>query len=153
LLGASLTNPNYGVRALAASLAKIFANINPEDEIYFLYGNNEPVPPHKMILASRERTVYTVNYRMSPGSGLKPQILWILFLALLSRILPASLAKRIIAGNPFLRTMATSTLVGDIRGGDSFSDIYGIKRLIVCSLPTFVAFALYTRFFYFTHII
>src|SRR5690606_7524721 len=52
----------------------------------------------------------------------------------------------IIQNNVVLRTIAEAKFVGDIRGGDSFSDIYGVKNFIVGSLPALLALSLNKRF-------
>jgi len=64
-------------------------------------------------------------------------------MALLQRILPIkALQLKIVKANPFLNAMKQADFVGDIRGGDSFSDIYGLKRLIIGSMPDMIALLL-----------
>ena len=40
------------------------------------------------------------------------------------------LRTRIAQATPWIRTVEEAVLVGDVRGGDSFSDIYGMKRFL-----------------------
>jgi polysaccharide pyruvyl transferase WcaK-like protein len=50
--------------------------------------------------------------------------------------------KKIIDSNLFLKTMNNADFIGDIRGGDSFSDIYGLTILAIGSMPAVVALLL-----------
>jgi polysaccharide pyruvyl transferase WcaK-like protein len=55
------------------------------------------------------------------------------------RIIPfRPIKEKIIESNWRLKTLATSDLIGDIRGGDSFSDIYGLKNLVMGSIPDII---------------
>jgi polysaccharide pyruvyl transferase WcaK-like protein len=57
-------------------------------------------------------------------------------MALLFRSFPFSwLREKIKRTTPWIRVVAEADIVGDIRGGDSFSDIYGLKRYLISSLP------------------
>jgi polysaccharide pyruvyl transferase WcaK-like protein len=68
-----------------------------------------------------------MSWRSRPAE----HILVILSLALLYRLGWRSPARR----NTWLRTLLDAELVGEIRGGDSFSDIYGFRKFLIGSLP------------------
>lgn len=72
-----------------------------------------------------------VNARMSPRSRPREHIAWIVCMALLFRVIPVGLVRRAIARSvPWIGALAEASLVGDVRGGDSFSDIYGMRRFV-----------------------
>jgi polysaccharide pyruvyl transferase WcaK-like protein len=76
--------------------------------------------------------------RMSHRSELRDQLFWILGMSVIYRIFPAPKIRAFIASkSPWIASVAAADLVGDVRGGDSFSDIYGLKRFILAFLPVF----------------
>lgn len=138
LMGASLDTGNRGVSALCASCAKIIMEIRPDSKIKLLIGNRSSIPQHLQLI-DKEVLLEVINFRLSPKSKLKKNILWIFFLACCVKFIPIPiLQKNIIQGNEFLREIAYADFIGDIRGGDSFSDIYGLNNLIISSLPVIV---------------
>jgi len=134
ILGASLDVGNRGVLALGVSLAGLVARTAPTASIAFHYGHH---------LGGRKRLsgtesgepieVDVLNCRLSPKSRLAEHTFVILALALLHRVGLRGPAKR----NPWLRSLLDADFIGDITGGDSFSDIYGFRRFLVGSLPLF----------------
>jgi polysaccharide pyruvyl transferase WcaK-like protein len=62
-------------------------------------------------------------------------------MALFQKWLPF-LRSAILGRNPALKQIAEADLVGDIRGGDSFSDIYGVRGFVLGSLPAIIALLL-----------
>jgi len=67
---------------------------------------------------------------------LKNHLFWISFLSLIYRLFPLKGIQRTIRKHsPWINALAASDLAGDVRGGDSFSDIYGLKRFILAFLP------------------
>jgi polysaccharide pyruvyl transferase WcaK-like protein len=75
--------------------------------------------------------VPVVNCRLSPKSRPCDHLVSIVFAALLYRLLPIPfLRKTISRATPWIAALDRADLVGDIRGGDSFSDIYGMGRFI-----------------------
>ena len=137
LLGASLDVGNRGVKALGVSLAFLVARVRPDRAVVFLYGN---ATGGTRCLSDPEGAVdVTVrNCRMSPRSAPSEHIGVILGLAALYRLGLRRPAER----NPWLRSLLDAELVGDIRGGDSFSDIYGLRRFLLGCLPLLTAVVL-----------
>lgn len=129
ILGASLDVGNRGVLALGVSLARLLSQLRPEVPIAFHYGHStgglRQLPGEPTI------EIQVLNCRRSPRSALSEHIFVILALALLYRLGLRQPARR----NPWLRSLLNAQLVGDIRGGDSFSDIYGFRRFLEGSLP------------------
>ncbi len=137
VFGASLDVGNRGVLALGVSLARLLSRTSPEIELFFHYGSASGGT--KRLPGGQDGvTVMVHNCRMSPRSRPAEHIFVILALALLHRFGIRGPAKR----NAWLRTLLDAEFVGEIRGGDSFSDIYGFRRFVVGSLPLLSAMLL-----------
>jgi polysaccharide pyruvyl transferase WcaK-like protein len=138
LLGASLGTGNRGVSALGASVVKLVAESAPGRETFLLIGyKNEN--PFYLTIDDELTPVPVVSYRMSPRAPLSRQLFWILFLSCLYRFVPLSWVRRLALRNAWVRAVTEAQQVGEIRGGDSFSDIYGLKRFVLGSLPVLSA--------------
>ena len=143
LFGASLDVGNMGCRALSVSLIKLLLDSDPNARIVLMYGNRTAGEREVRLKTGKTVRIPLVNFRLSPKAHLHEHLIWILFLALVYRFLPVSaLRGRILASNPWLRHLAQADLVGDIRGGDSFADIYGIRRFLLGNAPAFAAILL-----------
>ena len=67
-------------------------------------------------------------------------LFWILLLACLQRLVPLQLIKKIIIqSNPWIKALEQANFVGNIHGGDSFSDIYGLRRFFLGIMPDIIA--------------
>jgi colanic acid/amylovoran biosynthesis protein len=138
-MGASLGTGNRGVSALGASLVKLLSEANPCGEIGMMIGSRRS-EAFKIAVNGIERSVPIVAYRLSLKAPLRQHLAWIALLACFYRFLPIGrLRRRIIKSSPWIKALAEADLVGDIRGGDSFSDIYGAYGFIVASLPVMTA--------------
>jgi polysaccharide pyruvyl transferase WcaK-like protein len=141
-MGASFTTGNMGVSALAASTIKLILAQKPQAEI-ILVNSEYSSKPQIVNIDNSKLQIKVVNYRLSPQSQLSKNILYILLLSCIQKMIPISLfKKRIINSNLCLKTIYEANIIGQIRGGDSFSDIYGIKRLLYGLAPSFVAILL-----------
>lgn len=142
LMGASLDTGNKGVSALCASLIKIMLEVRPDAKIKLFIGNRSS-QPQQLKLSDKNVSLEVVNFRMSPKAQLERNLLWIFFLACLQKIMPISvLREKIIHGNSCLHELEQADLIGDIRGGDSFSDIYGLRGFVMASLPVIIVILL-----------
>jgi polysaccharide pyruvyl transferase WcaK-like protein len=142
LFGVSLDTGNLGVSALTASLIKIILEIRPDAEISLLIGNRSSSPQELEVLGQM-RQINVVNYRLSPRARIQEHLVWILTIALLQKVLPfRKIKQKLINSNRWLRTLAQADFIGDIFAGDSFSDIYGLWRLIIGSIPSMIALLL-----------
>jgi colanic acid/amylovoran biosynthesis protein len=137
LMGASLGTGNRGVSALGASLIKLILNARPDARISMLIGNRSDAP-FSLSVDGAQRSIPVANFRMSPRAGLKKHVLvWALFAALY-RLLPLASVRRWLRNwHPLIGATANAQLVGDIRGGDSFSDIYGLRNFVLGAVPVF----------------
>lgn len=142
LMGASLRTNNRGVSALNAALAKLVWEVHPSATIRMLIGYSRP-EKWPLTVAGSQRSIEVINYRLSPRARAKEQIAFIMALALLVRLIPvAGLRAAIVNSNPLLRSMSEADFIGEIRGGDSFSDIYGKRRFLAGALPVLVCILL-----------
>lgn len=130
MLGASLDVSNRGVAALGVSLAGLIAGARPGADVAFHY-SNATGGTRRIDGRDGPIDVEVLNCRMSPSSAPSQHILVILVLALLHRIGLRGFAGR----NPWVRSLLAADVIGDVRGGDSFSDIYGWRRFVEGSLP------------------
>ncbi len=135
LMGASLYTGNRGVSALGASLATLIWRSRPDAAISLLIGNQD-ARSVEVCVDGGFRSVETVNYRLSPRATVRQQLWWIVLMSFLYRLVSSEGARRWIAGTcPWIQSVVGTDFVGDIRGGDSFSDIYGTKGFMLGSLP------------------
>lgn len=142
LLGAALDTGNMGVSALSASLIKLIIDTKPNADITLIIGNRSS-KPQSVLVNGKKTEIKVSNYRMSPKAPLNKQLFWILLIAFLQRIIPVQIIrKKIINSNPLLNTLIQADLIGNIRGGDSFSDIYGLSKFLMGSVPNFIIFLL-----------
>ncbi len=135
VMGTPVSSGNRGVMALGTSLVYLCLAARPETQVVFMVGNKDNLPVNIKIKGVA-RLIPVINYRMSPRSHLKTHLLWITLMALLYRLLPFPAVQMTIARLiPWIKTIREAEVVGDVRGGDSFSDIYGMKRFLLGFLP------------------
>lgn len=134
ILGASLDTGNLGVNALLAGTVKCIRRAFPSAGVYLLDGVRKPTP-QIVVMANGDRVeIGRIGVRCNKTVWKKNHVLRLLWSALISRILPKTLRKKWLSRNPYLRQIITARAIMDITGGDSFSDIYGMRRLILGSL-------------------
>lgn len=130
-MGTSVSSQNRGVLALGASLINLCSDAESGRKTVLLVGhhNNNPV---RFRVGGRICLVPIVNTRLSPRSRPRDHLAWIVLMSLLYRYIPLRAVRCMIARiSPWIRAIEESALVGDVRGGDSFSDIYGMQRFIL----------------------
>jgi polysaccharide pyruvyl transferase WcaK-like protein len=138
-MGAHFTTGNMGVSALAASLVKLILIARPDASITFFIAERSP-RPQEIELSGKKILIQVANTRLSPRAGFGEHILVLLLLALLYKIIPVGVFRNmIVKHNSRLRVIARADFIGDVRGGDSFSDIYGQKNFILGSMPSIIA--------------
>jgi polysaccharide pyruvyl transferase WcaK-like protein len=135
IMGTPVASGNRGVMALGASIADLFLTAAPGAEVGFLQVHK---PSGDVRIQTRQgvRMVPVTTCRMSHRSELRDHLVWILCMAFIYRFVPSKIIRRAIEGStPWIESVAAADLVGDVRGGDSFSDIYGLKRFCLAFLP------------------
>jgi polysaccharide pyruvyl transferase WcaK-like protein len=131
LLGASFDTGNLGVNALAESTIKILLHQWPEAEITLL-GNGYDPQQFSLPMGDREVRIRSVPIRFSRRLTLPYHFFWFTVYGVLAKLLPWSGARsRLFACNADCRALYQAHLVVDITGGDSFSDIYGLRRFVL----------------------
>lgn len=143
LIGAKLDSGNMGVSALTASLVKIILTVFQNADISLLIGNRSSKDQEIQTLSGKKIPIKVVNFRLSPKAKIREHLFWIFLLACVQKIIPFnSLKKKIIYSHPFLKIAYQADFIGDIRGGDSFSDIYGLNTLVIGSIPAIIVLLL-----------
>lgn len=135
LLGAGFTTGNHGVGALASGALTALLHADADAKLVFLdYGREAVVGSDRV--GEREVQVETINLRFSMKPWQPNHIVRLLLTTALLRLLPSHDARRKMAArNPWLRRILDAQLHLSIAGGDSFSDIYGMQRLLYVVLP------------------
>jgi len=142
LLGAPLDTGNMGVTALGNSLVSLILRQIPDAEISFFVGNRSD-RPYSVEVDGRPVSVRVINHRMSPKSRFGEHLLVLLLMAGIFRITPTRAARDwILERNSRLKALSEADFIGDIHGGDSFSDIYGVRWMVHGILPDLIVFLL-----------
>jgi polysaccharide pyruvyl transferase WcaK-like protein len=133
-MGTPVDCGNRGVLALGASLVNLCSQASGGGEVVLLLGNRDSLPASFRV-GGRLRSIPVVNARLSLRSPLRDHLSWILLMALLYRLLPVPGVRAAIArSTPWIRTVAEADYVGDVHGGDGFSDIYGTSGFLLSFL-------------------
>jgi len=135
LLGATFETENLGVRALAVGAVRCILARYPEATISLLdYSRESAVYPVQ--LEDRVVSIPLVNLRFSIRFYLSNNIALLIAWMLLLRLIPwPPLRTRLISENSTLRRLSCADLAFSVAGGDSFSDIYGLRRFFYVTLP------------------
>lgn len=135
LMGTPISSGNRGVQALGEALARLCMKSAPNAEIC-LFESHRKSGSVVMRPNGNEISIPIIHWRMSPKCHPRDHIFVITLFSFIYRFIPLKLVRKWIARSiPWIKALETTDLIGDVRGGDSFSDIYGIQRLIVATLP------------------
>jgi polysaccharide pyruvyl transferase WcaK-like protein len=135
LLGASFGTNNLGVAALACGAVASVCHSYPKARIFLIDYARDP-DTYYVLHPGGVATVELINIRFSKRFFLRNNISYLLFLALCIRLLPSrKWRSRLHRHNHVLKAIQEADIIGSIAGGDSFSDIYGLGRLIYVALP------------------
>jgi colanic acid/amylovoran biosynthesis protein len=131
LLGASFDTGNLGVSALAESSIKIILNRWPDAEIVLL-GSGSTDGEHCLMLSGREIRVKILRMRFCKNVFLRSHFCVLLLNAMFLKLLPFRGFRNLLSAiNPYVKALIETDKVFDITGGDSFSDIYGLRRFLI----------------------
>ena len=131
IMGTPVDCGNRGVLALGASLVNLCLQASGGGEVVLLLGNRDNRPASFRV-GGELRSIPVVNARLSLRSHPRDHLFWILLMAMLYRLLPvAGVRAAIVRSTPWIRTVAEVDFVGDVHGGDGFSDIYGTKGFLL----------------------
>jgi polysaccharide pyruvyl transferase WcaK-like protein len=130
ILGTPVSSGNRGVMALGASLVSLCFRAGATEVVMFV-GHHQPCDVTFRV-GDELRNVRVVNYRLSPRARLQEHLAWILCASLLYRAVPWPPLRRWLSRHtPWIAALEGVDFAGDIRGGDSFSDIYGWRRFLL----------------------
>ena len=137
ILGASFETHNLGVSALASSAIAGILRTEPNARVVIGdYSRCET--QHRVRLLEGHCEVPLLAFRFSWRFWLPNNIFRLLVVASICRLLPSTLRESWIQRNRWLHTLRSSQFVFAVNGGDSFSDIYGLRRLLYVLLPQFL---------------
>jgi len=129
LLGASFDTGNLGVSALAESSIKCILGRWPDARVTLL-GSSREEGEHHLSLAGKDVILRKVPVRFSRNVFLSHHFCVLAFYSLLTRLLPFDSTRRFVTRrNSAMKLLLETSVFIDISGGDSFSDIYGVRRL------------------------
>src|SRR5579859_7689179 len=130
LLGVTFDSPNLGVGALLYGAVGGILSCYPNAVISVLdYGRQSF--RRTLALHGQTTSIEFVNMRFSKKFYLRNNVALLILMAVLNRYLfPKWLQNKVIQGNPILRHVQETDIFASIAGGDSFSDIYGLGRLL-----------------------
>lgn len=135
LLGASFETKNLGVAALTCGAVASVFHSYPGARLFLVDYSVEPAT-YNVMHPGGVATVELINIRFSKRFYLRNNIAYLLFLAFCLRLLPSRKWRtRLQRHNHVLKAIIEADIMGSIAGGDSFSDIYGLRRLIYVALP------------------
>jgi colanic acid/amylovoran biosynthesis protein len=135
IMGTPVASGNRGVMALGASIVDLCLGAAPDADVRYLQVHK---PSGDVQIRTRHgiRVIPVATCRMSLRTALRDHLGWILIMAFVYRLVPLEKLRAAIRKHtPWIATVAAADLVGDVRGGDSFSDIYGLKRFCLAFLP------------------
>jgi len=132
VMGMAVEAGNRGVKALGSSLVGLCEKDQGGATIRFLSSHRRRETIQLGPRNGGSKGVEVVNCRLSPKAKPTEHLLWIVLSCMVYRLVPLrglrSGLSRLI---PWIRALEEADIVGDIRGGDSFSDIYGLGRFLV----------------------
>jgi len=145
LLGATLSNRNLGVCTLAAGALQCIFTCFPRASVSILDYAVDP-SADSASYDDRQVSIPVINMRFSKALYRPNNIAFLLVYAWILRLLPlGGLRDRLLSFNRCLRQVNTAQIAAAISGGDSFSDIYGMKRFFYCALPQILILLLNKR--------
>lgn len=135
LMGVSFETGNMGVSALTHATIKCVLAQWPDAEIAILDYAYQP-KEYNLRIGDKKTTVRLVNMRFSKKLYLKNNVAVLFLLSCILKLIPIPFVRRrIIENNACLRTLVNADIVADISGGDSFTDMYGLRRVFYICLP------------------
>ena len=130
LLGASFSTGNLGVGALAESSIKCVLHRWPGATVVII-GAGRSLGEHHLVIDTNEIIIKSYPIRFCPNIFVRNHYVKIVLATQLLRIFPLSCFRRFFnSAKHTIGALCKADLVADITGGDSFSDIYGMKRFV-----------------------
>jgi polysaccharide pyruvyl transferase WcaK-like protein len=135
LLGATFGTNNMGVNALTVGAVKAILYRWPEARVFILDYARAP-HTYSVPVGGGRVEVPVVNMRFSKKVWLRNHVLVLIGLAVLCRLIPLrAFRNRVLRGNSWLKAINEAGFAASVAGGDSFSDLYGLKAFFYVTLP------------------
>ena len=135
ILGATFETGNMGLGALAAGTVQCIRYEYPNADVFLMDYLHEETA-RRVRIDGEYLTVPLLNMRFSKKILLPNNIALLIFLTLISKLIPGrKLKRKFISRNRYLREIAEAHFFVSLAGGDSFADIYGFSRLVYVALP------------------
>jgi polysaccharide pyruvyl transferase WcaK-like protein len=135
LLGASLDTGNLGVNALLASSIKGILQQEPEARFMLFEGRPDGYTDQLSLCDGKTIRLGCLGIRRNKTIWRNNHVLRLFFMVLVgSLIVIPSWRRKWLQKNPCIHKIMSAHCVMDITGGDSFSDIYGLPRMLINSL-------------------
>ena len=134
IMGTPVSSGNRGVLALGASLVQLCQESSLGATVY-LVGSHRGTEPVEMWIQESFIKIPIVRWRLSLRAPWREHLILITLASLLYRFSTKLARKRLESSIPWIGQITRMSWVGDVRGGDSFSDIYGLKRFLLATLP------------------
>ncbi len=139
LLGASFDTGNLGVNALAESSIKCILHCWPDAQIILL-DSGWKIEEEKITIGDKELQIKKLPIRFCKNMFIENHFVVLCFYAFLLKVFRGEKFKRFCAQrNSSLNCITQMDMVADITGGDSFSDIYGMRRFTLGFLRKWLA--------------
>lgn len=130
LLGPSFDTGNLGVNALVEASIKAIVNRWPDAEVTLL-GSGWVDSEYRLSLFGREIQVKSMPIRFCRNVFLPNHFVVLFFHGMILKIFRGHRMREALSRrNAYLRTILEANVVFDNTGGDSFSDIYGMRRFV-----------------------
>ena len=140
VLGASLETSNRGVSALCAATCSLLDEHCPVDEIVLLVAARDAPGTRRVLRKGGAIDVKVVCFSRGVGSGLGKSSVWALMCSLVIRLIPLRWIRTYVGRRlPIIASIDNALAVVDLFGGDSFSDIYGLRRFFFRAVPRWIA--------------
>lgn len=135
-IGPSFNTNNLGVNALALGTLQSFVEQDEDIDIVLIDYNKQHEIFYDVTLLDKPYRFRQLNMRFSKQIFGKYHIIRLLFTVLFMKMIPVkSVKQKIFSMNTILKQLHQSRVICSIAGGDSFSDIYGLKRFAYIVLP------------------
>lgn len=139
VLGATFDTGNMGISMLAAGTIRCVLHRFPLAQISFLDYARKGYQ-FRFLFEKRQIPIHFVNIRFSKKVYLVNNIALLVLLTCMYRLFPFKrFGQRLFSTNTCVKQILESELVFSMAYGDSFSDIYGMGRLLYIALPQMLA--------------
>ena len=129
LLGGSLETSNRGVSALVSGACSLMNQYLAPCRITLLTPSRSIADQRTVLGFEGPLIVRQLFFCRGPSKGLRNSVVFALVCAITLRLVPIKRLRQVlIDAVPLLRVMQQSDVVTDLFLGDSFSDIYGLRR-------------------------